>query len=181
MDTYHPRHMGSQSYKPARDARQSQFYICCLKLSSNPKSLTQREINAILISCCLSRWSPMSSNLSRMRQRTMQTSNTSTAMLIATNLQDNLTYRHLQRRPNNSIGCLEETKLRGKGEIKATDVLQVSISLSQNPSNFTNTDHCNDFQNREKTKRSYIEKGSISWLLKSKKNIAQCDCQFLFL
>ena len=37
----------------------------------------------------------------------------------------NLTHRHLQRRPNNSIGCLEETKLRGKGEIKSTDVLQV--------------------------------------------------------
>ena len=35
-------------------------------------------------------------------------------------------FRHLQRRPNNSIGCLEETKLRGKGETKATDVLQVS-------------------------------------------------------
>ena len=40
-------------------------------------------------------------------------------------------YKHLQRRPNNSIGCLEdeETKLRGKGEIKATDVLQEAIHI----------------------------------------------------
>ena len=39
----------------------------------------------------------------------------------------NVVARHLQRRPNNSIGCLEETKLRSKGDTKPTDVLQVIL------------------------------------------------------
>ena len=89
MDTCHPRHMGSQSYKPTRDARQSQF----LQESENiikSKSMTcsplhtEKEISLthamMPITCDLPRWSPMSSNLSRMRQRTMQTSNTSSVI-----------------------------------------------------------------------------------------------------
>ena len=96
MDTYHPRHMGSQSYKPARDARQSQFFSRYIwkhlenlktdDVYSTSCSLFLCMINlshAILISCCLPRWSPMSLNLSRMRQRTMQTSNTSSVLFGA--------------------------------------------------------------------------------------------------
>ena len=57
-------------------------------------------------------------------------------------LHDDITCRHLQRRPNNSIGCLEETKLRGKGEIKATDVLQVSLQCIVQNSQMCSRYHC---------------------------------------
>ena len=36
--------------------------------------------------------------------------------------------RHLMRRPNNSIGYLEELKIRSKTELKTKDILQVGIS-----------------------------------------------------
>ena len=35
--------------------------------------------------------------------------------------------RHLQRRPNNSLGCLEETKLKTKTESQPREALQVSF------------------------------------------------------
>ena len=105
MDTCYPRHMGSQSYKPARDARQSQF----LQESENiikSKSMTcsplhtEKEISLthamMPITCDLPRWSPMSSNLSRMRQRTMQTSNTSSVVFGAILLDFKIYQSHLQ-------------------------------------------------------------------------------------
>ena len=41
--------------------------------------------------------------------------------------------RHLMRRPNNSIGYLEELKIRSKTELKTKDILQVGNSKIHYP------------------------------------------------
>ena len=132
MDPCHPRYMGSKSHKSSGDACQSKDFANKQTQSNVTKSRTSSSLNTNhttqqrkLTSAQTLLFKVESHEFKPFKDAAEDYAN-KWQHRVENRILTIALFRHLQRRPNNSIGCLEETKLRGKGETKATDVLQVS-------------------------------------------------------